>query len=258
MTRRLTAIAGLALILAGCDRSRNQQPATANPGPRYAGAVSQPLANPAAQPGPAADSGGRTPVAGARRAPFGRPSVFGGRESGRAVTAAVKTAVVPAGTRIEVRLSQRLDTRRSRDGDRFHASLDAPVVVGDHVVLPKGTAFLGRVVMAKPSGRFKGRPVLGLTLESFQLHGATYRIATAENDRTSSGHKKRNAVFIGGGSGLGAAVGAVAGGTGALIGAGVGAAAGTAGAFITGRRDVKLPAETPLVFSLRSSVVVKS
>jgi hypothetical protein len=114
------------------------------------------------------------------------------------------------------------------------------------------------VVEARASGRFKGRAVLGLTLESFQFHGATYRIATAENDRTSSAHKKRNAVFIGGGTGLGAAVGAVAGGTGALIGAGVGAAAGTAGAFITGRKDVKLPAETPLVFSLRSGVTVRS
>jgi hypothetical protein len=54
-------------------------------------------------------------------------------------------------------------------------------------------------------------------------------------------------------------VGAVAGGgAGALIGAGVGSAAGATGAFITGRKNVRLPAETPLVFSLRRSVAIRA
>src|SRR5215468_10291868 len=49
---------------------------------------------------------------------------------------------------------------------------------------------------------------------------------------------------IGGGAGLGAALGAVAGGgTGALIGAGAGAAAGTAGAAATGKKSVAFPVE---------------
>jgi len=44
---------------------------------------------------------------------------------------------------------------------------------------------------------------------------------------------------------------------GALIGAGAGAVAGTTTAFITGKKNVKLPVETPLIFSLRSSVQLR-
>jgi hypothetical protein len=156
-----------------------------------------------------------------------------------------------------VRLGERLDTKHSRQGERFVAYLDEPIVEGDRVVVPKNTVFHGHVVVARSSGRLKGRAYLGVTLDSFSLHGTTYAIATAEDVRASGRHRKRNMAIIGGGSGSGAAIGAVAGGgVGALIGAGAGAVAGTAGAFITGRRDVTLPVETPLVFSLRSAVAV--
>ena len=57
---------------------------------------------------------------------------------------------------------------------------------------------------------------------------------------------------------LGAVLGAIAGGAkGALLGAGAGAAAGTAGAAASGRRHVRLPAETLLVFSLERPVAVR-
>jgi hypothetical protein len=63
---------------------------------------------------------------------------------------------------------------------------------------------------------------------------------------------------MGGGPAAGPGIGALAGGgAGALIGAGVGAVAGTTTAFITGRKNVKLPVETPLVFALRSIVAVR-
>ncbi|HLH00667.1 MAG TPA: hypothetical protein VKX49_30455 [Bryobacteraceae bacterium] len=75
--------------------------------------------------------------------------------------------------------------------------------------------------------------------------------------RASGGHKKRNWSLIGGGSGLGAALGAIAGGpSGALIGAGAGAGAGTAGAVFTGKKNVRLPVETPLAFTLREPVTL--
>ena len=71
-------------------------------------------------------------------------------------------------------------------------------------------------------------------------------------------HKKRNLALIGGGSGGGALIGALAGGgTGALIGAGAGAAAGAAGAYATGKKDIYLPAETLLTFRLDAPVKIK-
>ena len=166
--------------------------------------------------------------------------------------------VIPAGTRIRVRLGQTLDTKFTRPGARFAATLDNPIVVGRSVVVPKGTRFTGTVVSAKNSGRFRGRARLEVRLQSFRMDGVTYRVATGADTRVSGSHKKRNFAFIGGGSGAGAGIGALAGGgAGALIGAGVGAAAGTTTAFVTGKKHVRLPVETPLVFSLRSSVSVR-
>jgi hypothetical protein len=166
--------------------------------------------------------------------------------------------VVPAGTRIRVRLAQTLDTRNARPGGTFGATLDDPIVVGDRVVVPRGTPFTGAIVASKSSGRFRGRALLEITLRSFRMNGATYRIATGADTRVSGSHKKRNLGLMGGGPAAGAGIGVLAGGgAGALIGAGVGAAAGTTTAFITGRKNVRLPVETPMVFSLRSSVAVR-
>jgi len=162
---------------------------------------------------------------------------------------------LPAGTRVRVRLNEAIDTRRNRPGDKFTASLDEPLVVGDRVVVQKGANFYGHVTESKPSGRFKGRAVLALKLDSFELNGQTHEILSASSTRASGGHKKHHLLWIGGGSGGGAAIGAIAGGgTGALIGAGAGAAAGTVGSAITGKRQVALPAETAITFTLQAPV----
>ena len=125
------------------------------------------------------------------------------------------------------------------------------------LVLPKGTRFSGHVTSASASGRLKGRAQIGLTLDSFEHDGRRYEVRTTSVDRVSAAHKKRNGILIGGGTGLGAALGAIAGGPkGALIGAGAGAAAGTAGAAATGKREVGIPTETILRFTLRKSVEI--
>jgi hypothetical protein len=163
--------------------------------------------------------------------------------------------MVPADTRIRVRLDRALDTRRSRAGEPFTAALVEPIVIGKQTVVPKGTRFHGHVAASGASGRLKGRAVLAVTLDSFDLNGKSYKIETSMDRRVSRGHKKHNGLLIGGGTGLGAALGAVAGGgAGALIGAGAGAAAGTTGAAVTGKRNVRFPAEALLTFSLRAPV----
>ena len=174
-------------------------------------------------------------------------------------TGGAPVAVVPqnvalqAGTALRVRLDEAIDTRRNRAGDHFTAALDEPLVSGDRVVVPKGTRFSGHVAEAKSSGRFKGRARLALSLDSMELGGRTYAIQSVTS-RVSRGHKKHNWAWIGGGSGGGALIGAVAGGPAVWIGAGAGAAAGTVGAALTGKRQINLPVESRVTFSLRSDV----
>ncbi len=157
------------------------------------------------------------------------------------------------GTVLNVRLQSGLDTRRNRPGDRFTAALDEPLVAGNQVIVPKGTLFSGRILDSRDSGRFKGRAVLSLTLDSFELNGQVHAIRSTSSTSASRGHKRHNWLWFGGGSGGGAAIGAIAaGGPGALIGAGAGAAAGTVGAAITGKQHVYLPVETRVSFRLQS------
>jgi hypothetical protein len=162
---------------------------------------------------------------------------------------------LPAGSIVQVRLDQPLDSSGNKPGDRFAATLDAPVTAGGNTVLPRGTRFNGTVVAADSSGRLSGRGELTVRLDSFTLNGRTHRVETTTISKVTEGHGKRNAIIIGGGSAAGAAIGGIAGGgRGAAIGAGAGAAAGAAGAAATGKRVVRLPAETVLVFTVQQPV----
>lgn len=165
---------------------------------------------------------------------------------------------LPAGTELQVRLQQSVGSSSSSVGEKFEATLHAPVVLENKVVVPKGTALHGHVTRAVASGHLKTPARLSITLDSLQWEGKSYPIATTTVSRAAKSHKNRNLALIGGGSGAGALIGGLAGGgTGALIGAGAGAAAGTAGAYATGKKDVVLPAESLLTFKLQAPAKIK-
>jgi hypothetical protein len=159
---------------------------------------------------------------------------------------------------LHLALDETLDTKKNRAGDRFSATLTRPILVNGGVIVPAGTRFVGHLFESKPSGRFKGRAMMGLSLDSFELSGREYRIRTSDVARETGNHKTRNAALIGGGSGTGALIGGVAAGpAGLLIGAGAGGFFGTVGEAITGKKNLHLPVETPLAFTLRAGVAVK-
>ncbi len=179
--------------------------------------------------------------------------------AGAAYTINAKAAMlVPEGTALHVRLDQGLSTKQMNSGDGFTATVSQPVRVDGRVVIPQGSQVNSVVMNAKESGRLSGRAQLGLALESVQVGDETYNIATNTITRISSGHKKRNIALIGGGGAGGAIIGAIAGGgKGALIGGPIGAGAGLGVAALTGKKNVRLSAETPLTFRLAEPVSIE-
>ncbi|MGC2543951.1 MAG: hypothetical protein WA372_22320, partial [Candidatus Sulfotelmatobacter sp.] len=105
-------------------------------------------------------------------------------------------------------------------------------------VIPRGARAEGTVVDARPLGKFKGGAALVLKLERVHTKWGSYPVATSTVDRAESGKGKRSAGFIGGGAGLGAIIGGLAGGgKGAAIGALAGGGAGTDGSAFTGNKQ---------------------
>jgi hypothetical protein len=151
-------------------------------------------------------------------------------------------------------LGESVGSKISQPGQAFSATVAKAVVIGNEVVIKEGAAAAGTVVDAKPLGKFKGGAVLSLRLTSV----ADMPVETSALVRSAKGKGKRTAVAVGGGAGLGAIIGGLAGGgKGAAIGALAGAGAGTAGAAFTGNKDIVLPAETAVSFKLDQPLEVK-
>jgi hypothetical protein len=185
----------------------------------------------------------------------------GGSQSKMAPTEkaeAPKPVVVPAGTVLTVRLGEALGSKISQNGQSFTATVVNPVEVDGKTVIPAGANASGTVVDAKPLGRFKGGASLQIKLTSVAVNGSDQPIDTSSIIRTAKGKGKRTATMIGGGAGVGALIGGLAGGgKGAAIGAIAGAGAGTAGSAFTGNKDIVLPAESAVSFKLEQPLEVK-
>jgi hypothetical protein len=165
--------------------------------------------------------------------------------------------VIPAGTRLKVSLIDSLGTDTNSAGDQFLASLSEPVVIDGTTVLQKRAQVHGRVVAAEGSGRVKGLAHIQLILTDIVQGDRTVAITTDTFSATAEPTKKRDAEIIGGGAGLGAVIGAVAGGgKGAGIGALAGGGAGTGVVLATKGKEIHYGPEVRLNFTLSNSVQI--
>ena len=150
-----------------------------------------------------------------------------------------------------------IDSSVNSTGQTFRASLDAPIVVGDRVVIPKGLNVNLKLIEASSAGKFKGRSELTVSLDNFTYQGRTYQIASSDVQQKGGSRGKRSAEVIGGGAVLGAIIGGLAGGgKGAAIGAGAGAGTGAVVQAVTHGEKVKIASETRLDFTLHDPVNV--
>src|SRR5258708_36806277 len=138
-----------------------------------------------------------------------------------------------------------MDVKHAESGDRFSGVLAEPVVEGNTVAVPSGSAASGEVLVAHKRGKFKGKSVLALTLTRLDVNGTPYRIDTSNLARTKKGKGKRSAAFIGGGAGMGMLFGGLAtGGVGLLVGGRAGGGWGGRRPALSGHRGLTLPAES--------------
>jgi len=169
-----------------------------------------------------------------------------------------QTITIPSGKVLTVQLADEVGSKTSQPGQSFGGSLAKAVEVNGETAIPAGAKVEGTVADAKAMGHFAGGALLRLKLNSITVSGEQLPVQTAAFTQTIKGKGKRTGVLAGGGAGLGALIGGLAGGgKGAAIGAVAGGGAGTAGAAYTGNKEIVLPAETAVSFTLSAPLKIR-
>jgi hypothetical protein len=166
---------------------------------------------------------------------------------------------VPAGTLLQVRTAEEVDTKKATPGTPVQFTVIRDVAVGGVLAIPRGATIHGVVTDVKKvhSGELGGSPELALTLDSLDLGGQNYPIGSDQFKVKGPNKAGRTVGDALGGALLGAIIGGAVGrGSGAAIGAGAGAAAGTAAGAATPGPNVWIPAEALVTFHLQTPVTV--
>jgi hypothetical protein len=164
---------------------------------------------------------------------------------------------IPRDTELKIRLEDKIDSKESKDGDRFTATVLSPRRFADATIE-------GHVSRVEQSGKVKGSTQISLSFDRIRLpNGNSGRMAAQvvkvygedsvkevdeEGNVKSGSQGKDTAIRSGGAAAAGAIIGAIAGGgKGAAIGAAVGAGAGAGSVLITGSKKVTLEPGTELL-----------
>jgi hypothetical protein len=166
------------------------------------------------------------------------------------------TAIIPAGTEIELILEQSVSSRYSNVEDRVTASTVTAVRPNRRTLIPAGATVSGFVRDIRSHDRGQQDGSLRLDFDSITPEGESpiairSHVVAISGARTEGGDTKRN-------SGLGAILGGVLGGIidgkkGALIGAAVGAGSGV---LVTKGEDMELPEGAIIRIRLDRSITV--
>jgi hypothetical protein len=170
-----------------------------------------------------------------------------GVETAEAMAAAPATSsstVVPAGTRIVIRMSDSVDTQKHKAGHKFRGQLEGALVVGGVTVAPRGTILYGILLESSQSGRAVGSSSMTMEFRDIMINDQLYPISTealaaqTDNEAAKSVGRTARAAAIGG---------LVDGSSGAKTGAKVGLGA----SILTGGSSINVPAGTLLETTLR-------
>ena len=165
----------------------------------------------------------------------------------------------PAGTELDVRTVEMIDSRKRGADQHFSAIVELDVTNADGVIVPEGSS-VQLVIRQVSSGGTIGSPEMVLDVHSITIDGRRYLVSTTDitiESGTGIGRNTRTAETVGAGAVVGTIIGVIAGGgEGAAIGGVVGAAGGAGEQILTRGRDVHVPAETVLLFRLDKAVTL--
>ena len=198
------------------------------------------------------------------------------RRTKRTTTAAPKPTptplyTVPVDTVIRVRINESLNSGNARVGDRFSSNVTEPVYANNGTeVMPIGSKIWGHVTQVnRAQKRSPGNITVAFDScqtpngRSYPINGSLASLQTddvnADNEGMVKGtsNKKRDAVFIGGGTAGGAIIGGIAGGgKGALIGGILGGALGTGARVIEKEKEAEVKSGTEFGVILNRSVAM--
>jgi hypothetical protein len=169
-----------------------------------------------------------------------------------------RTFTLEKGTLLAVQTNHTLSTDTQAAGEKFQASLAAPIVEGDWVVAKAGSDVEGLVVVSDKGGKVKGRAELEVTITAITLtDGQRVPVTTALAVSQAKSGKKKDAGTLAITTSVGLAIGAIAGGgKGAAIGAAAGGAGGTALVLGTRGGPAEIPARTVLHFQVTAPVEI--
>ena len=166
---------------------------------------------------------------------------------------------LPAGTLLQLRTSEPVDSKRAKDGEPVQFMVIQDVTMGGVLAIPRGAVVHGVIAEHKNvgSGSMGGSSSLALTLTSLDLGGRNYPL---ESDQFKVKAPNKAGQTVGSaltGGVIGTIIGCAVGrGAGCAIGAGAGVAGGTAlGAAEPGYR-AWIPAEALVTFHIAAPITV--
>jgi len=164
-------------------------------------------------------------------------------EMAPAKKAKVGPVTLPAGTRIVVRTTLSLNSQKHAIGHKFIARLEANLMVGEVVAIPRGATLYGVVSDAKKSGRLRGKASIELAFTDVMINNQLIAIQTTEVKAITEDTGKKTV----GRTARAAAIGGLANGS---DGAKTGAAIGLGLALLGGGSSINIPSGTMLEFQL--------
>ena len=184
------------------------------------------------------------------------PEADGSRTTARGTTGARGTAEIPAGTEMDVRLTNNLNSGTAQVEDRFEATTLVDLNVDGRTLVPAGSVVRGVVTAVEPATRTNRTARMTVSFDQLTVNGRSYPMRGTVTQAIEGDGIKGEAARIGTGAGVGAIIGGILGGVkGALAGILIGGG-GTIAA--TEGKEVELPQGAVLRVRVDSPVAIST